>query len=305
MKMRDKRYSLIVIILLLVIFLPLTVLGYIYKENNKVEENPNHEFFYEGKLWFYDENDTYISKYECLNKVCELAKSSIDDEDESINYYKEGEEDTLNIISNSYAFIQDGDLIKLYDINHGRTIVDYLKVKNYSTTLSDNIYILENKNNLWGVLYIKDVINEVIPFEYEFIGLKNEIDSNNYLLANKYIVKKDNWYLLDSSNKKLSSEFENTIVDYNDKYIVTYNDNQYKLYSYQKEEYLANQNIDKYLFENKYIGIINDNILYIYNDLNNEPGKIINITSKDLISLKYTNNVLYIYENNAIIDSYR
>lgn len=300
--MKDKRYSLIVIVILLIIFLPLTVLGYVYKINHKAEENPNHDFYYQGKLWFYDESNTYISKYECLTEVCEFAKSSIDEEDNDINYYKDGTKDTLDNISNSYALIQDGNVIKLFDIEHGESIQDYLKVKTYNANLFDNVYIIENTNNIWGVLYIKDLVNVVIPFEFDYIGLKNELDNNNYLITNKYIVKKDKWYLIDKDNEEISSKFDDKIVDYNDSYIVTYS-NTYKIYDYEKHEYLNNIIIEKYMFENDYIGIISNNILYVYNDLNSSPIKIINITLYDNVSLKYENNRLNIYGDNKLIDS--
>ena len=302
MKMKDKRYSLVVIIILLIIFLPLTILGYVYKINHKVEENPNHELYYQGKIWFYDASNTYVSKYECLTEVCGFAKSSVDEEEKDINYYKDGIKDTLENISDSYALIQDGNVIKLYDIKRGESIQDYLKVKNYSTNLTDNVYIIENTNNMWGVLYIKDIVNVVIPFEYDFIGLKNELDSNKNLIANKYIVKKDSWYLISKDNKEISSKFDDKIVDYNDNYIITYN-NTYKIYNYDKKEYFNNIIIEKYLLENEYIGIISNNTLYIYINLNSEPLKTINITSGDKVLLKYENNRLNIYEDNKLIDS--
>ena len=79
--MKANKYSLVIIILLLVITLPLTVMGYIYKQNHKVDENKNHEMYYKGKIWFYNNSGELLGTYECKTEVCELAKSTIDDEE--------------------------------------------------------------------------------------------------------------------------------------------------------------------------------------------------------------------------------
>ena len=59
--MKEDKGVLITIIVLLVIFLPLTILGYI--EHNKMENNYEHKLYYQGYLWFYD-NDKLIGKIE-------------------------------------------------------------------------------------------------------------------------------------------------------------------------------------------------------------------------------------------------
>ena len=69
--MKEDKGVLITIIVLLVIFLPLTILGYI--EHDKMENNYDHKLYYQGYLWFYD-NDKLIGKYKCNSK---FAKSPI------------------------------------------------------------------------------------------------------------------------------------------------------------------------------------------------------------------------------------
>ena len=301
----NKNYSLAVILFLLTIFVPFTIFGYVYKKNNKAEENPNHELFYNNKLWFYDNNDKLINKYDCQNSNCNLAKSNMDlDIDYNINYYKDGTEEIISTINNKYAFIQDGEYINLYDIELNKTIQTYLNIKNYNTTLTDNIFILQNKDNFWGILFVGDIVNMVIPFEYDFIGLKNDLDDNKKLKINNYIVKKENnWFLINSNNEKLTSDFETVITDYSDKYIVSNKDN-IEIYDYKNNKYNINNKIDKYIFESDFTGIINDNKLFIYQNLNDNYLKEININNSDKISLKHLDNILYIYENNLLLDTY-
>ena len=66
--MKDKK-TLITIIILLVVFLPLGLVGTIKhfstsKTNVDVNSNPNKEFIYNNKLYFYYENEL-LATYEC------------------------------------------------------------------------------------------------------------------------------------------------------------------------------------------------------------------------------------------------
>ncbi len=302
--MKANKYSLVIIILLLVITLPLTVMGYIYKQNHKVDENKNHEMYYKGKIWFYNNSGELLGTYECKTEVCELAKSTIDDEEYKLDYYKDGEKDIIDPIEDSYAFIQDGDYVYLYSIHNSKSIQEYLKVKNYSNKVSDGIFIIQDKNNKWGVLYISSNIEAMIPFEYDFIGLKNELDSDNKLVSNKFIVKQDeNWYLVDTVNKKLTSSFDYPIYDYNDKVVVLYNDT-YMLYDYEAKRLVPSLNIEKYMFENSYTGIISNNKLYIYYVWQNGPVKVYDINSNSNIKLEYKDYKIYVYDNDNLLDSF-
>ena len=295
----NKKYSLAVIILLLITFIPLTLFGYIYRKNNKVEENPNHDLYFNNKLWFYDRDGNLINNYNCQNSSCSLAKSNMNkDKEYNINYYKEGTEENISIINNKYAFIQDGDLINLYDIKANKVIQNYFSVNNYNTTLSDNIFILQDKNKMFGVLYLDDIVNLVIPFEYDYIGLKNDIDENNNLIVNNFIAQKNNkWFLISNINEKLTSDFETIITDYSDKYIIS-NTDTISIYDYYSNKFVINNRIDKYIFEGVFTGIICDKKLYIYLNLNDNFVKQVDISNGENVSLKYLDNILYIYENN-------
>ena len=246
---KNKKIILTIILILLIIFSSLTILS-AYLRNNK-GENPNHDFYYANYLWFYDDNKELISKYKCLSSECGFAKSSIDDSKYNINY------------NGNYVFIEDDNSIYLYSILTGTTLTSYKMVKNYNTNLPNNLLILENNNNLWGVITLNDNLKSIIPFEYEFIGLKNNLDTTKFI-----VLKDNNWYLLDESLNKLTSDFTDPIVDYNMDYIITNNQNNIKIYDYNGNEYLDNQIIQNYVLDNDYIGVVIDNYLYLYSNLN-------------------------------------
>ena len=165
-------------------------------------------------------------------------------------------------------------------------------------------FIIQDKNNKWGVLYISSNIEAMIPFEYDFIGLKNELDSDSKLVSNKFIVKQDeNWYLVDTVNKKLTSSFDYPIYDYNDKVVVLYNDT-YMLYDYEAKRLVPSLNIEKYMFENSYTGIISNNKLYIYYVWQNGPVKVYDINSNSNIKLEYKDYKIYVYDNDNLLDSF-
>ena len=93
----SNKKVLYTIIILLIIFFPLTVLGFIFKDKEFTyqdnNDNPKHLPYYHNSLWFYD-NDELINKYSCQYERCTYL---------------------FPIINNKYVFINDGN-IHLYDI---------------------------------------------------------------------------------------------------------------------------------------------------------------------------------------------
>ena len=242
MKNKPVLYT---IIILLVIFIPLTILGFYYKEKpiSIKDDNTKHFPYYNNSLWFY-QNDKLISKYACLNSRCSYNIKSI--------------------INNKYVFIKDGDILYLYDINKGSVYNKYLDCLN-----EDNKYICKSDKNLWGVLNINDEVKEIIPFIYESINLNK----------NKYIVKKDNKYYLIDENNNISIGFTSKIEDYNNTYIISKEEGRYFIYDYKGNEYLNNYNINNYSLSDNYIGIVLNNNLNIYNNINNLPLKVITLNN--------------------------
>lgn len=306
MENKNNKVVLITIIVLLCIFTPLTVVGLLTKGNvSPIEENPNHETFYDGYIWFYDLNNDFLSKYECLTEICEFTKPSIDDDTYGINYYKEGTIKRVSLMNDKYTFITDGAVINLYAANTGTTLQTYKALKTYNTTLENNSFIVQNNEGVWGVLSIGDTLGAVLPFEYSFIGLLGNLNEDGTLSTDKFIVQKDTkWYIVDKTNNTLSGEMDDPIVYYTDKYIFSRNSEQVRIYGFDNIEYLEKYTIRNYILEDKYIGIITDNFLLIYDNLDQNYIKSVVLTENDAhVELEKVDNKLNIKINNEITDT--
>lgn len=304
--MENKKPVFITIIILLIIFVPLTIIGFLTKTSHKVfKDNPNHELYYDGKLWFYDESNNLINTYVCKTEKCELTKPTINDDEYDINYYKNGTLENIPVSNNTYAFITDGVIISLYNISLGKSMQTYKEVKNYNINLQNNVYILKNNDDLWGVLSVSENLRAVLPFEYDFIGLKTNNVNENNLLIDKYIVLQDNhWFLVDSTNNVLSGKIENPIIDYDEKYLFSKIADEIKIYDYEGNELLDNYIINDYIISDGYYGIITDNYILIYKELNNAYLKLIpQITKDKLVELEKDNNKLVVKVDGNIIEN--
>ena len=300
--MKNKKMVLYTIIFLLIIFVPLTIMGFFVRgKENPLEENPNHEFFFENKLWFYDKNDELISKYECKTNKCDLAKLTIDDEEYGINYYKDG---TLEKVENNnvYTFIADGALNYLYDVENGRALQKYLQIKNYNTKVKNDIYIIQNEDNLWGAISIGETLSALLPFEYDFLGIVNDFSEEelnvNYFIA----LKNDKWFLVDKENTMISSESDDPIIDYNDKFIITKADDRIKVFSYVGTEYLESYYFNDYALYDKYIGLVTNDTVYIYDDLEANYLKSIPIDTPGNLKLEPKGNQVLVKLDDEVIE---
>ena len=300
--MKDKKPVLITIVVLILIFTPLTVISaFIKVGKNPLDENPGHDFYYKDKLWFYDEDDKLISSYKCKTNKCDFATSTITDNEYGINYYQEGK---LTKVSNNnkFTFIKDGVLNYLINVSSGTVLQKYLQIKNYNTKVESDIYLLQNENKLWGALSISDALSAVIPFEYDFLALLNNT-SEDYLKVNNFIALKDNkWYLIDKNNSIISSYYNEPIVDYNDKYIITKKDNQFRIYNYEGLQYLNNFNISDYAIYNEYVGLISNNRVYIYNNISDNYIKNVPINKTGKLNIIADENKVVVKIDEEIID---
>lgn len=271
---KDKKV-LITIIVLLCIFAPLSIIGLLSRQNiSPLEENPDHDTYYDGHIWFYNSNDEFLSKYECATELCEYTNTTIDDDTYGINYYKEGKIPTVSLVKDKYTFITDGALIYLYAADTGKTLQSYKEVKTYNTNLEGNAYIVKNSNDVWGVVKLDEVLGAILPFEYSFIGLTNNINEDGTLSTDKFIVKKDTkWYIVDNNNSAITGYIDDPIIDYNNDYVFSKNQNRVRIYSYQNFEYLTNYEIKDYILLDNYIGIVTNNFVLVYEHLGNKPLK--------------------------------
>ena len=94
---KENKSILVIIIVLLIIFLPLSLLG-IYlnfanvltdKTDTDLSNNSNissNEKYKDGTLYFYDSDNNLLGTYNCVSTKCSYGKSIIDDTDYSIDY---------------------------------------------------------------------------------------------------------------------------------------------------------------------------------------------------------------------------
>ena len=242
--MKEDKGVLITIIVLLIIFLPLTILGYI--EHDKMENNYDHKLYYQGYLWFYD-NDKLIGKYKCNSDTCDLAPTTIKDDEYDKRNYRGDLADTILPINNKYAFIKDGDKIILYDITTNGSLASYRSVNNYNTKIVEDLYIIEQENGKFGVLKFANGLESVIPFEYDFIRLTNNLNENNELIADYFLVKQDNdWFVIDNQNEVVSKKHQSEIIDYRifDKYIAIITNGKIDIYNINDDNLKYSKNIN-------------------------------------------------------------
>lgn len=264
--MPDKK-TLITIIVLLVITIPLSLLGTInhfQNKNNEANDNPNKEFIYNNKVYFYKDNNL-ISYYECQTK-CERAVGIIDDTDYHTNYFKNGTNELPSELNDTWGMFKDNNLINLYNITGKSIVVSYDAVKNYGVEHLNNILIVK-KDEKWGVPDLNST-GKGIKIEYDYIALPAHI-INGKLDTTNFIVKKENeWNIMNMNGEvKITPAINNEIVDFNDKYYVTYDD-KYHIYDYNNNEYLQNFTKDIVYATSKYIIIELSNSLYVFNDCN-------------------------------------
>lgn len=279
---KENKSILVIIIVLLIIFLPLSLLG-IYlnfanvltdKTDTDLSNNSNissNEKYKDGTLYFYDSDNNLLGTYNCVSTKCSYGKSIIDDTDYSIDYLNTKSQD-FNIVNNRFIFINDENKYKLYDITNKKVIAEYDQVKNYNNMMQDDLYIVMS-NNKWGVVKIGETIETIIDFQYDFIGLIDNIDSSTNLLnSDNYVVKKDGiWYIVDKENDLISNPLSNEIASYNDVLIGVKSEDTYYLYDYYGQRKLEITGFNYISFTNKYINIVDkNNNLYVYDYINDK-----------------------------------
>ena len=266
--MYDKK-TLIVIIILLVVFVPLAFIG-AFKHFGKnediiVDDNPNHEFIYNNKVYFYY-NDELLGTYDCSN--CTNVITTIDDIEYHTNYYKEGTDQFNPILSSTMAVFSEGDKITFYAIGSKKT-VQYDAIKNYNVANSNNL-LLVKRDNLWQIIQIDNngVIN-VFDGSYDYVAIPNHIENN--ILNSDYLITKlgDNWQIFDVNNNTNVVNVDKEIIDFNEYYYITY-DNTYQLFDYNNVEVFANITKNDIRILDNYVFLIRDDLLLIYeNDSTN------------------------------------
>lgn len=287
--MEKNRGTLITIIVLLLVFIPCSIVGTIKHFEDK---NKNHDFYYEGSLYFY-QNNTLIGTYKCKTKNCDYASYNIIDTEEKKK---------TSLINNQYAFIEDGEKIYLEDIKNGWNINEYKELKGYSSPIEKDSYITQNKDGLWGIISMNPSLVPTLQNKYDDINLEYDSTQKEVKL-NKIFVKEKELYKIIKDNKDIYTS-ENRIVECNENLVVTkLSDETYQIENYEHLNYFEDTNILKYLLFDNYIAIWSFYNLEIYSI--NESNTINLINSYDSYAdAKLENNILNIYEYDEIIDSY-
>ncbi len=293
--MKTKKSTLYTIIALLVIFVPLTSYGIYQKITSKVEnitkENPNHDFYYQGRLYFYDEQGNFLGNYTCGADNCGHVKTIIDDESYNLNYYADGTQEYLNYENNDYAFVSDGKNIILYSFKLKAPIITYSEVKDYHTTNNHN-YLIAKKDGKWGVLNLNSLTN-VIDYTFDFIGLPNKV-VDGVLQTDNFIAFKDNrWYILDAEGNPKNNGVLAPIIAFNPNYILT---NEKEIFDYESNKVPINVSYkDIALVDGYTVLVTNNNTVLVYSDLKGLILATTTVSDYKTINFEYADGVIIIY----------
>lgn len=312
--MQNRKSTLISIIVLLIIFVPLAIVStFLHFQNaNKGEENPNHEFFYNGKLYFY-ENNELLGTYTCeSNDYCDYAVARNKFEFDLLEHQAE-KTDKITLINNRYAFLMDTTItnlndaeVILYDLETSKELGRYKEVKNYGIGIDHNNYLVKNKDDLWGVLQFYDGVNLKVPFTYNYMALADQKEATSSLISSDTIsvLKEGLWYLIDINNNKLTENFTDKIVTYNNDYVITSNGSTMRMSTYDGRNRLFGDY--KYLnFCSKYVAIVdNSNIFYLFDVVNNqEVGNRYNVTSPNELRFEVDNDYVKVFAGEELIEN--
>ena len=212
---KKKKIMIITIGVLLLILIIVLIVFFVTKLN-KPEEKPKEEvveeapvladnFYYKGgSLYFLDDLEEEIGSYECENQDSNLCYVAYNNYRDNFDVDKledeEGEEIVrrVPIYENNYVFIFDNEdekaqLLKLYSIKDEEVKEEYNVVKAFA----DNMIIVADKDNKYGLIKIENGITEVVPLEYEYLGM---IDGEDNLIA-----QDEKGYIVINKNRAISS----------------------------------------------------------------------------------------------------
>lgn len=304
----------IIIILATVLVLLLIVLGILFltkKDDKKTQEKTpdviveNDFYRYKnGVLIFHDKDNKELGTYKCKNadqKKCYVSFQSNEDDFTGDLYVDESGKklDVISkLINNNYAFIVDNkkgsnDEIILYNLKAKKEESEYKLVK--QSQINKNYVVLKDKDGKYGLLDLsEDSPKVIINFVYDYVGLINSD------MANKYVVllKNGKYYVADFTEKLLSGGLNQKVVEYNDTYIVTKdNDNKYYIYDYDDNKLQA----DGFLFiklNNNYYAALKENGIYVFD----KDGTRYNETPIAVSSNTY-NRTYVLDANNQVISN--
>lgn len=276
MEPKNKKGTLICIIVLLAIFLPLSILGTVAhfssvekKEStpapDQAPDNPNHEFRFQGRLYFY-ERDTLLGTYVCEHaEYCSYAKETYDDVSYAIASHAVEEDATVPVIDGRYVFLtdaatEDTDEVILYDLQTSKTVTRYQAVKNYGIGTEGHYVFVKNNLGKWGIIQLQKSGHRVaLPFEYDFIGLLDDVNEEGVLKADSLVVSNHNlWSIIGIDGIAKLKDYKATIVSFTDTMVISKEDNLYYVTDYQGTRILPD-GYTSLSFTGNYINVIDTN----------------------------------------------
>lgn len=316
MSQKLQKISLVVIVLLLFLCLPLTGYGiYLNFSEDKKEttkENVNKEFFFDGKLWFYNEKNELLGTYACEHTYCDYGSSYENDATYAIDAYVPLEQLVLPIVKNQYVFLRDTEEFEshevfLYDIKNNLSFKtnSYASVKNYQIGLKNNLFIVES-NNHFGVLEIQNLPILKLSATYDFIGIpKSQLEGEELLTDYFIALKDDEWMIIEQNEAKLTSDIKEEIVTFTGKEIITRDvSSNYHVKDYQNNNILEGDFINL-SFVDRYLACTTETEFYIY-DFNKQENisETHTITSSDKIETELNSkNEIVITINDVIVET--
>ena len=297
--MNDKK-TLITIVVLLVVFLPMSIYGTMHRMNNKVDDkpsveddNPTKELVYNGYLYFYDDNGVLLGKRMCKGE-CAKAESVANDSEYGINYYNKGNEEAPLMLANNYVLFKDQEQTILYNLDSEKDTLTFDAIKTYNISHTSPVIITTSGGKM-GVISLESMM-PIISYQYDFIGIPNRV-IDGILDTSRFIAKNgDNWYILESDGSYKGEEYQEPIIDFNNNYVVTKNQDELKIYDYEKNEYLT-EIVKKAVYSlGDYILIISDtNNLLVYSDLNVAEIKSATLSEYSSIDFDYKTTSIDVY----------
>lgn len=288
---------LLVIVLIIFLILKLTSGA---KEDETITEKPAEvipvvvdNFYYkEGTLYFLDDNENEIGSYECKNKDEQLCYVETNEYQDSFDVVKlvdsvgATKSQRMEIYDDNYVFVYDnssetGTEVILYSIKENKEINKYLDVKAFD----DNYVIVENTNELYGLIQIGENIDVIIEPQYDSLSM---IDGEDNLIAKN----KKGYVVINKKNKVLSSTFDSNLVikNYNSNFVVALVGGEYVIYDYSNN--LLDSGYDYITVYDKYMLLIDNNILYIKDkDKNKYTEDGVKLANKNYIKS-------YVYDEN-------
>ncbi len=318
MNPKVQKGALFLILFLLVIFVPLAGFGVFLKltgsDRSNTLDNVNHEFYFDNKLWFYQDDGTLLGTYECKTSKCGYAMNVVTDGEYGVNSIEVEENEPIKIINNRFALLTDTldettTEAFIYDLVNGISYqqASYFSAKDYGVGIGGNLLIVENASHQFGVIRLNDIIAPVLPIQYSFIGLTDQKDETGKLLADYLIVANENsWRLIDQNGAMLTSEIFEPIVDYTGTYLITRNEEgYYHLVDYNNNA-LLEEDFSNLSFTDKYVNCFTTtNEFYVYDVASQEiVSQIYPIDDRDeVLSVIDTNNNVVISINNRVVET--